>query len=182
MGELKDELITVTTNGVWMQENFVFVNNMNILYGDRLMFQVTNDERYYPVRIDLSNPVFQLNNVIVCEKVEYIYPQGRAKDNSLEWESKCSKCFNIRAIAHQIEFKDLRMAIAMLAAKMKFCTPHISVDGHIKVGESDLCPNCSHIDKSNSEIMDDIINFRCNQCQHINKQLPEEYRNIIGEL
>ena len=64
----------------------------------------------------------------------------------------------------------------------KFCTPHIAIDGHIKLGESDLCPNCSHINKSESNIINDIMNFKCSGCNHINKQLPEMYRKIIGEV
>lgn len=181
MKQLDACFITVATNGVWMQDNMDFVMHMNNLYGDRLIFQVTNDERYYPIRIDWQHPVFHLDNVVTSDKVPRLYPQGRTLSNNLEWEAKGSKCFNVRAAAHQITFKDLRMLIAMLAVKGKFCTPHISIDGHIKVGESDLCPNCSHIDKSNYEIMDDIINFRCSQCNHVNCALPTEYRQVIGE-
>ena len=181
MEELKDCFITVTTNGVWMQDNESFIRNMNEVYGVRLMFQVTNDERYYPTRINLSLPVFNLDNVVVCEEIAQIYPQGRALYNNLPWESKGSKCFNIRAITHQVEVKDLRIIIGMLAVKQKFCTPHIGIDGCIKLGESDLCPACSHIDKSHNEIIKDILEFRCDGCKHVNDSLPQEYRKIIGE-
>jgi hypothetical protein len=181
MAKLERCYVTVTTNGLWMQDHEDFIAKMHSVYGNHLMFQVTNDERYYPVRIDWTRSVFQLENVIVCDKVNYIYPQGRALDNNLEWDSKASKCFNVRAIANQIDFKDLAMVISMLAVKGKFCTPHISIDGHIKLGESDLCPNCSHIDKSNSEIMNDIINFRCDGCKMINDKLDFTYKKVIGE-
>lgn len=181
MEELKQCFITVTTNGVWMQENFSFIKGMDNVYGTRLMFQVTNDDRYYPIRIDWTLPVFQLNNVVVCDKVEHITPQGRALDNNLEWDSKASKCFNVRAITRQVVVKDLRTIIGMLAVKGKFCTPHIGIDGSIKLGESDLCPRCSHINKTHDEIICDILNFRCNLCSHVNCHLPEEYRKIIGE-
>lgn len=174
--------ITVTTNGVWMQSNEEKIKYLYDHYGNQVMFQVTSDKEYYPTHIDLSLPVFQYDNVVVCEHVEHIYPQGRAVDNNLEWESKASKCFNVRAIAHQVKFQDLRTIIGMLAVKGKFCTPHIAIDGHIKLGESDLCPNCSHIDKTNAEIMDDIINFRCSKCHSINDKLPEEYLKVIGEV
>lgn len=181
MTELKYCYVTVTTNGVWVQNNPEFIVNMNNVYGNRLMFQVTNDERYYPIHVDWTHPVFQLNNIVMCDKVEHIYPQGRALDNNMEWESKASKCFNIRAITHQVEVKDLRIIIGMLAVKGKFCTPHINVDGYIKLGESDLCPNCSHIIKEHDAIINDILNFRCHSCDHINCNLPEEYKRIIGE-
>lgn len=178
--ELSGCYITVTTNGIWMLSHASVIKEIWEKYGSHIMFQVTNDERYYPTPL-LSHSVFELENVILCDRVEHIYPQGRALENGLEWNSKASKCFNVRAITHQVNFKDLRTIIGMLAVKGKFCTPHISIDGHIKLGESDLCPNCSHIDKTNNEIIDDIMNFRCNGCNHINSQLPKEYLEIIGE-
>lgn len=181
MEQLPDCFVTVTTNGVWMQNNQIFIRNMNDIYGPRLIFQVTNDERYYPTRIDLSLPVFNLNNVIVCEHVEHIYPQGRTLLNNLEWDSKGSKCFNIRAITHQVAVKDLRNIIAMLAVRQKFCTPHIDIMGNIKLGESDLCPVCSNIYKSHDEIIQDILDFRCSGCKQVNDNLPQEYKQIIKE-
>lgn len=180
--QLENCFITVTTNGLWLQSHYAFVKNLYDKFGPRVMFQVTTDERYYPIRIDSTHPVFQLENIIMCDKLEHIYPQGRALDNNLEWDSKGSKCFNIRAITHQVKIKDLRMIFSMLAAKGKFCTPHINIDGYIKLGESDLCPNCSHIDRPHDEIIDDILNFRCNGCKHVNNNLPENYRKIIGEV
>lgn len=178
---LYNNYITITTNGVWMQNNEEKVKYLYNCYGNRIMFQVTNDKRYYPIRIDLSHPVFHYDNIIVCGTVEHIYPQGRAVDNNLEWTSKASKCFNVRAIIHQVNIKDLRNVIRMLAARGKFCTPHININGHIKLGESDLCPSCSHINKTHDEIVNDILNFRCHECDHVNCHLPKEYRQIIGE-
>ena len=174
-------LITVTTNGIWLQNHKRFVHDLQYYYGNAIMFQVTSDKRYYPTLIDLSLPVFNYDNVVVCDEIEHIYPQGRAIDNNLEWESKCSKCFNVRAITNQVEIKDLSTIIGIMALKAKFCTPHISIDGHIKLGESDLCPNCSHIDKTHDEIINDILNFRCDKCNIINSKLPENYKKLIGE-
>lgn len=181
MENLRQCYVTITTNGLWMQEHADFIIGMDNIHSNRLMFQVTNDERFYPTPIDWTNPVFQLDNVITCDKIQQIYPQGRAVDNNLEWESKACKCFNVRAITNQVSVKDLRLIISMLALKAKFCTPHITIDGHIKLGESDLCPNCSHIDKPEEEIIRDILSFRCNGCKHINDSLPQEYKKVIGE-
>lgn len=179
--ELPGCIITVTTNGVWMQTHEDYIKHIYETYGNKVVFQVTSDKRFYPTLIDLSLPVFQYKNVVVCTNVAQIKPQGRALDNNLEWESKCSSCFNVRAITHQVEHKNLSEIIAMLASRGKFCTPHISTDGHIKVGESDLCPNCSHIDKPHDEIIKDILDFRCKGCKHINDNLDERYKKIIGE-
>ena len=173
--------ITVTTNGLWMQNNPDKVKYLYDTYGKQLMFQVTNDTRYYPVCIDKNHSIFTLDNVVMCDKVKHIYPQGRAVDNNIEWNSKASKCFNIRAITNQVSIKNLGIIIGMLAVKGKFCTPHIDIHGNIKLGESDLCPVCSHINKTHDDIIKDILDFRCKQCDNINGQLSQEYRSIIGE-
>lgn len=181
MHRLPHTQFVLTTNGAWMQSHFDEIENLYVTYGNRLTIQVTTDKRYYPVHIDLSLPVFDLPNVVVCEEVEYIYPQGRALYNNLEWESKGCKCFNIRALIHQRPFMGLQEVINYLGMRGKFCTPHIDVNGNIKLGESDLCPICSNINKQEQDIIVDILNFKCNLCNHVNKNLSEKYRNLIGE-
>ena len=179
--KLPNVFITIATNGTWMEDNYQYINDMYYKYQETLLFQVCNDPRYYPKHVDFSHPVFSLPNVIVIDNVPKIYPQGRAVTNNLEWSALGSKCFNVRAMTHQIEHKSLEFIIAMLAVKEKICTPHITIDGSIKVGESDLCPVCSHIDKSEEEIIQDILTFRCQKCNHVNKNLSKNLREIIGE-
>lgn len=179
--KLPDVFITVATNGLWMIGNYYYIKTMYEKYKETLLFQVCNDPRYYPIPIDFSHPVFQLPNVIVIKEVPKIYPQGRALINNLQWNAQGSKCFNVRAVAHQVEYKSLEYIIAMLAVKERICTPHISIDGSIRLGESDLCPVCSHIDKEEHEIVQDILSFRCQKCNHVNKNLSDNLRQIIGE-
>ena len=180
--ELKQTFITITTNGLWLQNNYNFVKQLLNCHDKYVMFQVTNDKRYYPTPLDESHPVYQLGNVVLCTEIEHIYPQGRAADNNLEWSSKGCKCFNIRAILHQINIKNLRVAIGMLSVMGKFCTPHIDIYGNIKLGESDLCPVCSNISKIHDDIVKDILNFKCDKCRHVNQALSQEHRKIIGEV
>lgn len=173
--------ITVATNGVWMQTHYDFVKYLYDNYNKNIMWQVSTVDEYYPIKIDTSLPVFQIPNVIVCTKIEHIYPMGRALDNNLQWESKASKCTNIRLIMKQLQIKRLDLAIGMMAIKGFFCTPQISIYGEIKLGESDLCPVCSHIDKSMEEISNDILNFHCHNCDHINKNRASICNEILGE-
>lgn len=173
--------ITVATNGLWMTIDPDFVNYCMTRYSIRILFQVSHDPRYYPIPIDLSLPVFRLPNVAVINNIPKLYPQGRALENNMSWEAKGSKCFNIRAVANQVEVKSLAHIIGILAAKEKICTPHIAIDGSIKLGESDLCPPCSHIDKSHDDIMQDILNFKCQKCNHVNCNLEPQYKQLIGE-
>lgn len=174
-------IVTVTTNGVWMTEHYDDVSNLYDMYDKRLAWQVTSDKRYYPHLIDLSLPVFKIGNVMTFDKIgSPIYPIGRAKD--MPSENKCSKCFNIRAITRQVsESTTLGIILGMMNVKGYFCTPHIAVNGDIKVGESDLCPPCSHIDKNEREIRQDILDFRCHKCDSINDKLPPEHKKLLGE-
>lgn len=173
--------ITVATNGLWMTMNKNFIEYCENQYGIRLLFQVSYDPRYYPIPLDISLPVFKSQNVVVIDNIPKIYPQGRALANGIPWEAKGSKCFNVRAVTHQVDFKDLRHIIGILAVKDKICTPHITINGDIKLGESDLCPVCSHINKSQHEIVQDILDFRCQKCNHVNNNLESYYKAIIGE-
>lgn len=104
---------------------------------------------------------------------------GRALINNLPWQSKCSKCFNIRSIVRTT--KDLSDSTLLLAMKGKFCTPQIDIYGNIKLGESCLCPIASNIYKPIDEIVNDICNFRCSKCNHINKNLSKQQLEAIGE-
>lgn len=177
-------LITITTNGVWMQDNFNFVEwtirNKNVTW------QVTTVDGLYPYKIDTELPVFKLKNVVVCREIEAMYPMGRALENNLPWQSKASKCFNIRAISKQLADQHklgncaMRTILSTMAANGKMCTPHIAPNGAIKLGESDLCPICSWLDRPEHEILEDILNFECHKCDFINKTLPPEYQVFLN--
>ncbi len=180
MGELPDRLITVATNGVALADprNAQLVE-LACKEKRPLTFQVSTDPRYYPVQIDTSLPVYHLDNVTLIEEIPRIYPQGRAVSNNLPWQSIGSKCCNVRCVARQLTSPTLFTIILMLLAHEKVCTPHIDVHGGIKLGESDLCPVCSSIFKSEKEIVEDIIKFECHQCDHINKNLPQHVKDIL---
>ena len=177
--------VTVATNGVWMQNNYDYVKKIQDNYGPYAMWQVSNDPKYYRVHIDTSLPVFHLEHVIICSEIEHIYPMGRAKQNNIPWEAKASKCFNVRAVTKQLVLRPgkvtLENIIYTLNSNHYFCTPHIGFDGSIVLGESDLCPPCSHIDDSEEKIITNILNFRCHQCDFINDKLAPMYKVLIND-
>lgn len=174
--------ITIATNGTWMPQNYDYICYLNDAYRHRLLWQVSADKRYYPYPVDLSLPVFQVDNVVCSDTIGPIYPMGRAKENGLGAFNKASKCFNIRAITRQVSpVCGLSHIIDMMNMRGYFCTPHIATDGTIKLGESDLCPSCSHIDKTEDVIKQDILNFRCHACDEVNDKLPPEYRKLLGD-
>ena len=174
----------VTTNGIWLQEHEEFLSYM--IYRCPVMeFQVTSVPQLYPQLVDKSSPIFSKKykkNVTLCEEIENMYPQGRAKTNGYDWpNSKGPKCFNIRLILHQIEHKSLQIAMSMMAVKGKSCTPHIDIYGNIRVGESDLCPVCSNINKSEKEIIQDILDFHCDGCHEVKGRIEQKFLDILGE-
>lgn len=177
--ELPDVYLTIATNGTWMPNYYDAISNLADMY-DNVLFQVTTVDAYYPTKIDLNNPVYSLSNVIVCREIENMYGQGRALTNHFEYRNKCSRCMNLRLMTHQAPNRKLKVILDTLALKGFFCTPTISINGEIKLGESDLCPVCSDIHKSEQEIIDAILNFHCHQCDHINKNLSQQCLDIIG--
>lgn len=177
-------VITVTTNGEVIQkdpERFLSYSREADGFGFSLLFQVSADVRYYPRRIQTHKRIFREEGfVLVDDCIEQIYPQGRALDNNIPWESKSSKCFNVRSISHQLpESATLRDIEIQLVSRMKFCTPHIKINGDMGLGESDLCPSCASIYDDMETIMEKIRKFKCHKCDHINDKLPELYKRLL---
>lgn len=179
------KLITITTNGEHILDN----SDAHLEYikafatcGAQLMYQVSADTRYYPRRIPTHKRIFREHGFTLCDNcVEQIYPQGRAKDNNMPWQSKASKCFNVRSIVHQIGRTKctLQTIESTLMMHGKVCTPHIKIDGSIGLGESDLCPPCGSIYDTESEIINKISNFKCHGCDIVNNTLDESLKKLI---
>lgn len=178
IGKYDDISITVTTNGLWLTNNESFIKDVQ-KFLPNCTFQIVVDDRYYPIHVDENSSIFKYSNVVLCRDVMNIYPQGRALKNNLPFQAKASKCFNIRAITKQIIEPSLLDIFSVMLTKAKFCTPHIDINGDIKLGESRLCPVCSNIYKTEREIINDIINFQCHQCDFLNDKLPEIYKNFV---
>lgn len=172
--------IIVTTNGLWLSKHMDFVKSLeeNGILSSDIMFQVVVDDRYYPIHVN-EEILSSSELILIGHNVPAIYPQGRALQNNISTERKSSNCFNVRAIAKQLESPTLENIIEMQNLRGHMCTPHIDIDGNIKLGESRLCTICSNIDKTDKEIVNDIINFQCHQCDFINKNLPPLYKQFV---
>ena len=86
----------------------------------------------------------------------------------------CHVCHN--DVEELVQLGDIER---VLMGRMMFCTPHIGVDGSIKLGESDLCPVCASIYDDMETIMAKIRGFKCHGCDHVNSRLPELYRRLL---
>lgn len=175
--------VTITTNGELIlgdSKRFQDYISRAEDCGICLTFQVSADVRYYPRRIPVHKRLFREKGFILCDDcVQQIYPQGRARTNNIPWQSKASKCFNVRALSKQIPNCSLVDIDRTLTSRVKFCTPHIGVDGSIKLGESDLCPACASIYDNPIDIIKKIQRFKCSGCDIINDKLPEIYRQFL---
>ena len=174
--------IVVTTNGMNLTNDIVYskIKEYEVKYNHKLLIQVTHVDKYYPIKIDLQHKIFSLDSVYLCREIESMYPQGRAVTNNIPIDPhKCNKCFNYRSVTRA--YKDLKRSAFELSLRGKFCTPSISPNGEIKMGESRLCPVASNIYKTESEIVEDICNFKCNNCGY-NKNLTKEYLEAVGEI
>jgi len=175
--------IFVTTNGENIAKDWKYYVDLQKRFkevGISLQFQVSADVRFYPRRIPVHKRIFREEGfLLVDDCVEQVYPQGRAKENNIPWQSKCSKCYNCRAISHQKENCTLADIEKILLSYGKFCTPHISTAGNIKLGESDLCPICCGIFDFPDVIMKSIREFKCNQCDFINDKLDDFHKKFL---
>lgn len=175
-------ILTITTNGENIQNNPEqykgYISRLNE-FGTILSFQVSADVRYYTRRIQTHKRIFREPGFVLCDNcIEYIYPKGRALENNIPWNRISSHCFNVRALSKQ-GFDSLESIESMLLTKGKYCTPHIGIDGCIKLGESDLCPPCASIYDNPKDIIEKIQKFKCSGCDHINKNLPEQYKKFL---
>ena len=181
----KYKTITIATNGMWCIDHYnetKSIVDMNDNY-TAVFFQVSTDKRFYPKMIDTKSEIFNLRNVILCEDcVTALYPQGRARN--MEYNAKASKCYNVRAICKQLYMKgnDIKFSdiVHSLQSVNKICTPAIHYNGGIGLGESDLCPIATSIYDTNEDIVNKILNFKCDGCQFINDKLPLMYQLLLS--
>jgi len=176
-------LITVTTHGMYLSDRET--HRWFKTYPD-IMFQITNDDRYYPKPIDMdavNEVTSKYKNVYFCDRIGgEVYPQGRAvkymkitHQNSL---CKGTRCFNLRSISYHRDTTNMQQVIAMLEGAGKFCTPNIRPDGSIGMGESSECPPTSYVRDSPDELYARIRMSQCNDCQMLNKLSPLHWHAI----
>ena len=177
--------VTITTNGMNLNGPEVIdrikiltdkFNSKNDMFG----FQVTSVPLIYPIQIDKNNPVFNLDNVLLITELKHMYPQGRilSMDN-ITYNTIGPKCFNFRSIIRSTN--NLNSTVKMLRSLFKYCTPRISYNGDIKLGESSLCPTVASIYDTEDAIVNKAINFKCDGCKIAKSKLTPKQLFAIGE-
>jgi len=140
-----------------------------------VQFQVINDSRYYPIKVDrIDHP-----NVLYDDKIMApLTPIGRAKTSGFVAGRMSPLCFNLRSAVRSI--RDFHDAVLFLRQKGKMCIPSIIVDGSIVAGESQFCHKIGTVESSNVELTNRLAQMRCNACGLADNLTPE-LRAMIGE-
>lgn len=176
---LFDKRVILTSNGM-------FLSNFNLrekILGTGIKVQITNDKRYYPKQIEH----IEHKNLVYEHEIRKVSPIGRAKESGIDCNGKMPLCFNIRSVARSLREsmgKGLKLhdIIYYMEFKLlKFCIPQISVKGEIKMGEFRGCNVIGNLDSTDEEIINNLVNARCNKCGMFNN-LTEEYRKVVGEI
>ena len=165
-------------------EYLEYMRNAKSKYGkNKIFLQITDDNRFYPSELTKKQK-YRLEKIDAfienvpsnkADKKRCLYPQGRALLNFDEsyWNTRAPKCVNCRLIAHQ-GINTFRGLVQTMTTRVMNCTPVISPNGEIKLGESKLCPSIATIYNSDEEIFDNIRNCRCSNCQESIRRFNEE--------
>ena len=175
--------VALTTNGLFLADHIELAHQLRQFFPN-FHIQVTNDRRFYPLDIDEEKPLFQLEYVTVCRRLQTIVPQGRALDNRIPTDRQASTCINCRSFIHQLPESTIEATIMMLEQYQRFCSPAIGVDGLLRAGESSLCPAFGSVYDDNDTLSRNLQNFRCNRCADagLNQNIPAILKNMLGFL
>lgn len=176
-----ERILTVATNGLYLQNNQELVHN-KILQYPLLFFQVTNDARFYPTKIDLTKRIFRNKNVLICTEINHVYPKGRALINHSDimgQKNKCPTCFNVKLMALQMGDKGLKQIIFSLRLQEKLCIPSIQYNGNLAFGEYDGCPGYVSIYSEEQEIINSMKSCKCECCPEMFEKLKSNIHNML---
>lgn len=189
--------ITFATNGRVLADNIEIYEKVSELVKKnkkRIIIQVTDDDRFYPTKLN-EKQRYRLEKIgaviegvpsYVSDRNKCLYPQGRALDNFDEsfYYTIAPKCVNVRLLVRQ-NINKISNICDTLLMRGKMCTPVIAPNGMLKIGESALCPEVASIYDNETDIIRKISHFNCNKCTYALEQLKRNnllaYNLLIKE-
>ena len=166
---------SLLSNGMWLTDPKFDPKARQEILDTVDVIQVTNDDRYYPRRIEqVKHPKIGYET-----RIRQVSPFGRAKTNGIESARQSPLCFNLRSFARS--FKSLPAAIMSQRLRGSFCTPTISVNGDVLAGESTSCGAIGTVYDSIETLNAGIIGLKCNRCGLVDG-LPPTHKQAIGEI
>jgi predicted nucleic acid-binding Zn ribbon protein len=141
------------------------------ILGLNVPIQITNDKRYYPVRI----PIIKHENLLYTHKIFTINNCDNVIKNNIEVTRIAPTCFNLRSLVRVLGFEE---AISKLRAMGKYCTPSVNFDGSVVAGEGGRCPEVGKVWNDIKVISKNIEELTCDNCKLISN-LPYRFRQAI---
>jgi organic radical activating enzyme len=166
--------VVVATNGSPLVDDSSLYNWYSdyVKRNSWIITQITSIPKYYP-RKYTTREYYRLQKLTrsfmeTSENDIVLYPQGRALNLPEEdYRTNAPKCINSILISVQKPFRDSYELFNMITGNaFKFCAPRFNIDGTIALGESRLCPTVGNVDMSAREILDNIKNFKCFNCEY----------------
>lgn len=156
--------VLILSNGLFLHDE-IFTDS---ILAAGIDFQITNDRRYYPKRIkEKKHPLLTYEY-----SIHGVSPFARALKNKLTIERRAPHCFNFRSMSlHNDTFKN---TILGLRSRFYFCTPSISVDGSITMGETPFCHRIGNIYTNVDTLFYNLINSSCDRCG-LSKNLEDKF-------
>lgn len=175
----------ILTNGMWLANKELREAVLRPEWA-RMFIQVTNDPEYYPK----APPHIEDPRIAYIDKITVLTPLGRAARKARLMPTPmrlAPSSFNLRsrtrALGSFIEAVTHQRVAAMeaiVAGKLftGHCTPSISPNGDVMVGETQNCFKIGTVTSTNKELTDAILNMRCNHCGLEDNLAPEQKRAI----
>jgi len=175
-------ILSILTHGLWLENKEL---RDALLRDDwkHVLFQVTNDDRYYPRKpLKLEHP-----KITYVDKLQVLSTIGRASRPTFDPKGlsprSAPSSFNLRSLTRS--YKSMPMAIKLLRARAciglaGFCTPSVTHEGVVVAGESRLCYPIGTVDSSNEELTKAVLTMgSCNRCKQEDNLSPM-HKHAIG--
>ena len=163
-------VVVLTSNGTFVDDEQL---TEQLLSRD-ILIQVTNDRRYYPRSVRM----IEHRRVCYEETLRMISPFGRALGNGLPVTQTFPSCFNLRSVTRSTG--DVRLALAFLRSKARFCVPSVNVDGTLVAGEAPSCAVIGSVFSSPEDVTKRVIGTSCGRCGLVGN-LSQKQKLAIGE-
>jgi hypothetical protein len=159
----------------FLLSNGTFLKNGQLkqrLLKSGIEIQVTNDEKYYPVKV----PIISHPRVSYEDTLRVINPCEKTRENNIPVTEKGPTCFNVRSISRHCTM--LKQVIIQLRSMTNACTPSINIDGTLVAGEADSCAPIGTVWDGGASILNRLQNLQCTECGLINN-LSDIHRDAI---
>jgi MoaA/NifB/PqqE/SkfB family radical SAM enzyme len=168
------KIIIVTSNGMFLNDSRMKTLVITCAEKCRVLIQITNDPRYYPIKIpEFKHEMFTYEN-----NIRHIVPAGRALLNIPTFEKQNPKCFNYRNhIKNNFNFIE---TLSIAESRFKFCVPAIDIHGGIRLCESSMGYIVGNVNDDFETLRQNIMNMKCNRCG-LFKHLDKNVRQMVGE-